>query len=85
MRAIGEENLSPLMISIISTGALTVNTRGPRSSLEKGEETEGAGLGRRGRLPRGACSNDGAGKCSQNGPFQNRLKLLCRQRLLVSV
>lgn len=50
-----------LVISIISTGALTVNTRGSRFTLEKGEDKEWTELGL-GQFPKGPCSNCGTGK-----------------------
>lgn len=56
VHATGEGNSSPLMISIISTGALPVNTRGSRST----DEAEGSELGRRGRSPKGARANASA-------------------------
>lgn len=52
VHATGEGNLSALMISIISTGALPVHSRGSRSAPEKGEEAEGSELGGGGGVPK---------------------------------
>lgn len=54
----GGGDLSPLMISIISTGALPVNSRGPRLHLTKEKKQEGGGGGR----PKGAGWVGGAPK-----------------------
>lgn len=70
MHATGEGDLSPLMISIISTGALPVNSRGSRFTLEKGEEAEGSELGGGGGVPKVlAPTKVLASRCSQKHRF----------------
>lgn len=74
------------MISIISTGALTVNTRGSLLHLEKEKIKREVSFGGGGGVPKGVLTTILAGStATKNIISEKHLKLLYQQQLLVSV